>query len=321
MCRTNEREPSRIAVIIATGHSSASKHSTVALTNVSLGHSTVFRIVALVLSLTHTDDDDDDLVIAEEDAPPPPINSSSNSFSLELRECRLVCCHQHPSPASKVNVPVQLQDFFSLHKEMFSVELPHFYLHLPLVIPVETSLPSSSPSPFSSSSSLLHPPLPSVSAPLPPFDQDEEISLNQASINQGDAEEEEEEEDDDDPSPQTQVTPVVLTIIDAALVMATTGYPGYPSLPVLQLPHLHLTRKMQQSGENDEVGTTTQLLSLSISEVDIGVHPSHLVISTLAMHLLQQEMIVILGGRGRNFTSSVSGTFLFINLLNSIFFY
>jgi hypothetical protein len=79
-------------------------------------------------------------------------------------------------------------------------------------------------------------------------------------------------------------------------------------LPVLRLINVLVERELVKitpsssssamiSSENTEPASVyCQVLKVNAPCVEVGVHPSHLIVGTLAMQLLQQEFIALLGG-------------------------
>lgn len=240
--------------------SPSSQRISAAVTNVSVGHATVLRAVGLASLLVPANSSSSSSnTPAGSNLNLAPAISGANAamgagapspqlsvhVAVEVRDCRLVVKYQDPPPWAGISVPGHLQDFFSLHEEMFSLELPHVSLSLPLVLPV-----------------------------------DEQVMGAEG--------------------PST-----VVAIVGASLIMATTGYLGRPALPVLQLPKLTVERLPRDAGENNAESSVVQAqqLRLVASSLDIGVHPSHLIVATLAVQLCQQQLIAYLGG-GNSDTSS-----------------
>ncbi len=104
----------------------------------------------------------------------------------------------------------------------------------------------------------------------------------------------------DDSSSSGLVSLLILENVE--LIMATTGVPGYYLLPMLRLPSVVVERDIvsidstSTSLSSTAAAARCQVLKVNAPCVDVGVHPSHLIIGTLAMQLLQQEFIALLAG-------------------------
>ena len=276
-------EPNRISLSMRL--SPFSQRTTASVTNISLGHATILRAVGLASSLipqpsnaagpassscarTATNAEPNAIPMmgagqntrnaagVAADEAPLPFDVAAEPVvhvAVELRDCRLVVKYQEPPTWAGISVPGHLQDFFSLHEEMFSLELPHVSLALPFLLPTT----------------------------------DEQIMGAETGNSNND------------------VPSTVVAIVGASIIMATTGYLGQPALPVLQLPKLTIERRPVTSGHAVVSGSDAQVqqLQLVCSSLDIGVHPSHLIVGTLAVQLCQQQLIGYLGG-GNSDTSS-----------------
>jgi len=262
MCRNNVKDPTHISVSITENfhlHRTA-----VAVTNVSLGHTTILKILAMIYehpsqSSQESNQDYDDNGRGALDAvatvlptasprspsPPPPIppaRTKITEIAIDLHRCRLVCRYQDPLPGSNISVPGQVRDYFFVLKDMIIIELPRMELNLPFLI--------------------------------------ENIVDDGGGV--GDS------------------VPL-LTLENAELILATTGVPGYYLLPMLRLPSVVVGReivRIDSFSSSAAVASSAfcQVLKVNAPCVEVGVHPSHLIIGTLAMQLLQQEFIALLGG-------------------------
>ena len=263
-CRNNEKEVTQIYVSIT---DSMDLHRTaVAVTNVSLGHSTILRILAMIFGPSKKDEEsrdqepeqeynthspiDSDAYTVQTSPPPtlPPAVIKQSEIAIDLHSCRIICRYQDPLPGSNIFVPGQVQDYFFVLKDMFIIELPRMSLNLPFLL--------------------------------------EEESVDQiGTLRSGNGN-----------NSNSRSVPV-LTLEKAELIMATTGVPGYYLLPMLHIPSLVVEREITPvAADSSSSLSWCQLLKIDAPVVEVGVHPSHLIIGTLAMQLLQQEFIGLLGG-------------------------
>ncbi|KAG7670791.1 hypothetical protein KSW81_004224 [Nannochloris sp. 'desiccata'] len=264
--RNNEKDPTHISVSIT--ESSQLHRTAVSVTNVSLGHTTILRILAMIFghpSQSSQEPDQDDDKIGDNGSsalddvatlpptspprpsspPPPPPTTKTSEIAVDLHSCRLICRYQDPLPGSNISVPGQVQDYFFVLKDMFIIELPRMSLNLPFLF---------------------------------------ENIVDDGGAVGGSA--------------------PVLILEDAELILATTGVPGYYLLPMLRLPSVVVEREIvridsfSSSTSSAAVAPSAfcQVLKVNAPCVEEGIHPSHLVIGTLAMQLLQQEFIALLGG-------------------------
>jgi hypothetical protein len=112
-------------------HDGPAAHRTaVSLSNVSLGHATALRILALLTPPPAAPADDAAPAPPEPlpEAGPPPRRSST---AVDVHDCRLVWKYQQAA-AQQCAVPAALHDFLSLHEDVASLELPYLHLALPL---------------------------------------------------------------------------------------------------------------------------------------------------------------------------------------------
>lgn len=278
VCRVHEHQPTHITVRMDT--SPSLKRTTVAITNVALGHATILRIVAL---LDNSDREAYERSGSTESAannagasggreelkaaqaePPRPLAQCSE-VAVELHDCRVTWKFQ-PVAAKGYKLPAALHDFLLLHEDIASLDIPRLTINLPLMADAaehelngDQTLPGYSTLTFEAGSDGTPS---SGSGPTTP-----------GSAASG-------------ASPRSSTKAIIAHGL--ALNAATVGYPGQAALPIVQLPHLSLVHVVAECVNGS--GTQLQALQLDVPSFDVGLHPSHLVTAAAAWQLLEHEL-------------------------------
>jgi hypothetical protein len=251
-CRLHDRLPTHRTLALSSTPSTP--HTPLAVANVAMGHACLLRALALLLPGT-------------DDPPPPPAPAPAlqpidlelppprvATTAIDLRDCRLVWKYQ-PAVAQRCSLPAALHDFLSLHEDIASLDLPHLHLRLPLDGAA-------------------------AAAELGPSEEGAGVAGSGGSAGASPRSGHSTSASSAAPSPRPSAVDLVVAR-DVVLHVATVGYPGRPSLPVLQLPRLQLTCTLAPA---------TRSLQLSAPSLDLGAHPSHLSAAAAAVQLYNNEM-------------------------------
>lgn len=275
------------------------------MSNVATGHATILRIAALFglgsnsESTTEEDDtaSDSGATRSSEAAavhstngyhnerPPPHEHSqhhhSGPHLSIDLHDCRILWKFQQAASAG-CHMPAALHDFLLLHEDIATLELPHFYLQLPLLM--EASSSSRGPHPSEASMQTAVSAAPSSSGASTPG-----THTPSSAGGGGGGGSTPRDSNSTGGGPLPSPGSKVIFARGLCLNVATVGYPGRPVLPLLQVPLLTLG----PSSDSIIIGTGLQKLQLSVPTLDLGVHPSHFTTAAAAWQLLQQELALV----------------------------
>jgi len=344
LCRVREQQPTHISVVVAT--SPLHTRTAVNVSNVATGHATIMRVAALFGLGKHTSEsptvdstedaaDMEDTSTREDQERVVPSNrrqddedalhcqnSGEPDLSLELHDCRIVWKFQQAvASVTGCRLPAALHDFLSLHEDIACLEVPYFFIKLPLMS-IEDDVVDGIVSDAAASTSdgmhnsnnnggHVHPlsqstVLPMSSSPfIDPFETELTSPRARAPIGAF---------SEGIRSQSSVNTDTCIRAEGLCLNVATVGYPGRPMLPVLQLPLLALapdaTEGSRRIGRREKESFTTRRLKVDLPSVDVGVHPSHFTTATAAWKLLQQELALL----NRDFAeANNTGTFLFFS--------
>ena len=285
-------------VTIGLSSSPAAHHTAVAVTNASIGHATLLRIAAMFQpdgSAGGEDGGDS----AEEPAPPPPEQHAAapaleapaeppraSTVAVELHDCRVTWKYQ-PAAARACHMPAALQDFLSLHEDVVRLDVPHFHLALPF-LPDGEGDADGEVAAFVEGERTLDARF--RSRPAAASSSNSNSSSNSSSPGGGGG-------GSSGSLLGAEGEAKLLVVHNLSVSIATVGYLGRPSLPVVQIPQLTLVRSApgaEGEGAPPEGAGTAHRLHLAVPSLDVGIHPSHLVTAAAAVQLYQQEMALLM---------------------------